>query len=51
MKGSNYIFDHVNSLTYDFHKVSLNRGSTYIPLPDWLLHKKSTTNPFNDQDN
>ena len=51
MKGSNYILDHVNSLEYHFLKVSLNRGSTYIPLPDWLLHKKSTTNPFNDQDN
>ena len=51
MKGSNYIFDHVNSFKYHFHKVSLNRGSTYIPLPDWLLHKKSTTNRFNDQDN
>ena len=51
MKDSNYILHHVNSLEYHFHKVSLNRGSTYIPLLDWLLHKKSTTNRFNDQDN
>ena len=51
MKGSNYIFDHVDSLEYHFHKVTLNRGSSYIPSPDWLLHKKSTINPFNDQYN
>ena len=31
MKGSNYIFDHVDSLEYHFHKVTLNRGSSYIP--------------------
>ena len=42
MKGSNYIFDHVNSLEYHFHKVTLNRGISYIPSPDLLLDKKST---------
>ena len=41
MKGSNYIFDHVNSLEYHFHKVTLNRGISYIPSPDLLLDKKS----------
>ena len=51
MKGSNYIFDHVNSLEYHFHKVTLNKGSSYIPSPHWLLHKKSTINPFNYSDN
>ena len=51
MKGSDYIFNHVNSLEYHFHKVSLNRGSSYIPSPDWLSHKKTTINPYNYADN
>ena len=34
MKGSDYIFNHVNSLEYHFHKVSLHRGSSYIPSHD-----------------
>ena len=50
-KGSNYIFNRVNSLEYHFHKVSLKRGSSYIPQPDWLSHKKSTINPYNHSDN
>ena len=40
MKGSGYIFDHVNLLEYHFHKISLNRGSSYIPSTDWLYNKK-----------
>ena len=51
MKGSDYIFNHVNSLEYHFHKVSINGGSSYIPSPDWLSHKKATINPYNYADN
>ena len=51
MKGSNYIFDHVDSLEYHFHKVTLNRGSSYIPQPDWSSYKKSTINPYNHSNN
>ena len=51
MKGSDYIFNHVNLLEYHFHKVSLNRGSSYIPQPEWVSHKKSTLNPYNHSDN
>ena len=51
MKGSNYIFDHVNSLEHHFHKVTLSRGSSYIPSPEWILHKKSTLDPKNTDDN
>ena len=40
MKDSSYIFDHVNLLEYHFHKISLNRGSSYIPSADWLYNKK-----------
>ena len=51
IKCSDYIFNHVNSLEYHFHKVSLNRGSSYMPQPEWISHKKSSLNPDNHSDN
>ena len=45
MKGSNFEFDGVNFLYYDFNKISLNRGGSYIDSPKWLKNKKSTINP------
>ena len=51
MKGSSYTFERVGSLQYHFHKVTLNRGSSYIPPFDWILHKKSTLDPHNTEDN
>ena len=50
-KGSNYIFDHVNSLEYHFNKVSIKRGSSYTPQPDWLSHTKSKIDPYHHSDN
>ena len=51
LKGSDYIFNHVNLLEYHVHKVSLNQGSSYIPQPEWVSQKKSTLNPYNHSDN
>ena len=31
----------------DFHRLSLTRESSYLPLPDWLAKKKSIINPKN----
>ena len=31
----------------DFHRLNLARGSSYIPLPDWLVKKKAIINPRN----
>ena len=31
----------------DFHRLNLTRGSSYIPLSDWLLEKKAIINPKN----
>ena len=50
MKGSDFAFDGVNSLYYDFNKTSINRGGSYIDSPQWLKNKKSTTNPKNNGD-
>ena len=47
-KGSEFEFDGVNFLYYDFNKISLNRGGSYIDSPKWLKNKKSTVNPKNN---
>ena len=47
MRGSDFAFDGVNFLYYDFNKVSINRGGSYID-PKWLINKKSTINPKNN---
>ena len=36
MKGSSYTFERIDLLEYDLHKISLNRGSSYIGSPKWL---------------
>ena len=51
MKGSNYIFECIDLLEYHLHKISLNRGSSYIESPKWLKNKKVTINPQNTEDN
>ena len=48
MKGSEFEFDGVNFLYYDFNKISINRGGSYIDSPKWLKDKKSTINPINN---
>ena len=30
---------------YKLHKISLNRGGSYIDSPKWLKNKKATINP------
>ena len=47
MKGSSYIFERVDLLEYHLHKISLNRGSSYIESPEWLHNKGVTINPKN----
>ena len=50
MKGWDFEFDGVNFLYYDFNKISLNRGRSYIDSPKWLKGKKSAINPINNDD-
>ena len=35
MKGSEFIFDNVDSLYYKLHKISLNRGGSHIDSPEY----------------
>ena len=48
MKGSDFEFDGVNFLYYDFNKTGINRGGSYIDSPKWLKDKKSIITPKNN---
>ena len=42
MRGSDFEFDGISFLYYDFNEISLNRGGSYIDSPKWLKDKNST---------
>ena len=46
-KGSDFIFESVDLLSYSFHKISLKRGKSYIKSPEWVINKRATINPKN----
>ena len=48
MKGSDFEFDGVDFLYYDFNKINISRGRSYIDSPKWLKNEKSTINPKNN---
>ena len=48
MKGSDFTFDGINYLYYDFNKISISKGGSYIDSPIWLKDKKSTVNKKNN---
>ena len=50
MRGSEFVFDSVDLLHDNLHKISLNRGGSYIDSPKWLKNKKATINPQNNDD-
>ena len=48
MRGSDFEFDGIHLLYYDFNKISLNGGGSYIESAKWIKDKKSTINPKNN---
>ena len=50
MRGSEFVFDYVESLNYIFHKVDLKRSGSYIETPEWIQNKGATMNCQNDDD-
>ena len=51
MTGSDFIFDAVQLLYYNCHKVNFKRDGSYIDSLDWIKKKKkSTINPKNADD-
>ena len=47
MKGSELVFDNVDLLYNQLHKIILNQGESYIDSPKWLKNIKATINPKN----
>ena len=39
--NSRFRFDEALFLDANFHQLNLTRGSSYLPLPDWLARKKA----------
>ena len=48
--NSRFVFDEFLYLDINFHQLNLMRGSSYLPLPDWLVRKKAIVNPHNDDE-
>ena len=50
MRGSEFVFDCVDSLYYKLHKINLNRRRPYINSPKWLKSMKAAINSKNNDD-
>ena len=45
--NSRFIFDEVLYLDVNFHQLNLMRGSSYLPLPNYIAKRKAMINPQN----
>ena len=43
---SGFRFEELLHLDINFHHLNLTRGSSYLPLPDWLARKGAIINPY-----
>ena len=48
--NNRFVFEEFLYLDVNFHQLNLMRGSSYLPLLDWLARKKAIVNPHNDDD-
>ena len=48
--NSRFVFDEVLHIDASFYQLNLTRGSSYLPLPDWLAKKKAIINPHNEDE-
>ena len=48
--NSRFVFDEFLYLDVNFHQLNLMRGSSYLPLPDWLARNQAIVNPHNDDE-
>ena len=47
LRDSKFVSDGVIGMNIDFHRLNLTRGSSYLPLPEWLAEKGAIINPKN----
>ena len=45
--NSRFVFNEFLYLDVNFHQLNLTRGSSYLPLPDWLARKKAIVSSSN----
>ena len=50
LTNSRLVFDEVLFIEINFYQLNLTRGSSYIPLPNWIENKKAVINPRNEND-
>ena len=48
--NSRFFFDEVLYLDINFPQLNLTRGSSFLPLPDWIARKGATVNPHNNEE-
>ena len=48
LRDSGFVMEEVIGTNVDFRRLNLTRGSSYLPLPDWLSRRKAIINPKND---
>ena len=48
--NSRFVFDEFLYLDINFHQLNLTKGSSYLPLSDWLARKKEIINPHNNDE-
>ena len=46
--NSRFIFEEVLYMDMNIHQLNITRGSSCLPLLDWLAHKKVIINPKNE---
>ena len=44
---SDFVFESVDLLSYNVHKISLKRGKPYMKAPEWVINNTATINPKN----
>ena len=50
LANGRFIFDEVPFMDINFHQLNSTRGSSYLPLPDWILRKSGLLNHKNEND-
>ena len=47
LRDSKFVFNMIMHMDISIHSLNLTRGSSYLPLPDWLVKKNAIINPKN----
>ena len=48
--NSRFVFDEVLYLDVNFHQLNLTRGSSHLPLPNFIAKRKAVINPKNEDE-